>query len=79
MHAKGPGDLAVLGENTMVLSDSSSGIVVSQSKRLVSLIGVDDIVIVDTPDALLVTTKKNAQRVKSVVDVLKINNQGDIL
>jgi mannose-1-phosphate guanylyltransferase len=79
MHAKGPGDLAVLGENTMVLSDSSSGIVVSQSKRLVSLIGVDDIVIVDTPDALLVTTKKNAQRVKSVVDVLKINNQGDVL
>jgi mannose-1-phosphate guanylyltransferase len=53
--------------------------VVSQSKRLVSLIGVDDIVIVDTPDALLVTTKQNAQRVKSVVDILKINNQGDIL
>jgi len=79
MHAKGPNDLAVLGENTMVLSDSSSGIVVSQSKRLVSLIGVDDIVIVDTPDALLVTTKQNAQRVKSVVDILKINNQGDIL
>jgi mannose-1-phosphate guanylyltransferase len=79
MHAKGASDLAVLGENTMVLSDSSSGIVVSQSKRLVSLIGVDDIVIVDTPDALLVTTKKNAQRVKSVVDVLNINNQGDIL
>ena len=79
MHAKGPGDLAVLGENTMVLSDSSSGIVVSQTKRLVSLIGVDDIVIVDTPDALLITTKKNAQRVKSVVDVLKINNHGDIL
>jgi len=63
----------------MVLSDSSSGIVVSQSKRLVSLIGVDDIVIVDTPDALLVTTKQNAQRVKSVVDILKINNHGDIL
>jgi len=63
----------------MVLSDSSSGIVVSQSKRLVSLIGVDDIVIVDTPDALLVTTKQHAQRVKSVVDILKINNQGDIL
>jgi mannose-1-phosphate guanylyltransferase len=79
MHAKGPGDLAILGENTLVLSEKSSGIVVSQSSRLVSLIGVDDIVIVDTPDALLVTTKQHAQRVKSVVDVLKLNNQGDIL
>ena len=79
MHAKGPGDLAILGENTLVLSEKSSGIVVSQSSRLVSLIGVDDIVIVDTPDALLVTTKQHAQRVKSVVDVLKLKNQGDIL
>ena len=79
MHAKGPGDLAILGENTLVLSDKSSGIVVSQSSRLVSLIGVDNIVVVDTPDALLITTKENAQRVKSVVDMLNINNRGDVL
>lgn len=79
MHAKGPGDLAILGENTLVLADKSSGIVVSQSSRLVSLIGVDNIVVVDTPDALLVTTKENAQRVKSVVDLLRINHQGDVL
>jgi len=79
MHAKGPGDLAILGENTLVLSERSSGIVVSQSSRLVSLIGVDDIVIVDTPDALLVTTKQHAQRVKSLVDMMKLNGSNDVL
>ena len=33
-------DLAILGENARVLADSSSGVVVSQSGRLISLIGV---------------------------------------
>ena len=72
-------DLAILGENARVLSDSSSGIVVSQSGRVISLIGVKDIVVVDTPDALLVTTSEHAQRVKSVVDALKLNGSSDVL
>lgn len=72
-------DLAILGENARVLSDASSGIVVSQSNRVISLIGVKDIVVVDTPDALLVTTSENAQRVKSVVDALKLTGSTDVL
>ncbi len=72
-------DLAILGENARVLSDSSSGIVVSQSGRVISLIGVKDIVVVDTPDALLVTTSENAQRVKAVVDALKLTGSSDVL
>lgn len=73
------GDLAVLGKNTKVLTDGASGIVVSQSERLVSLIGVKDIVVVDTPDALLVTTKENAQRVKALVDMLRLGGDEAIL
>lgn len=72
-------DLAILGENARVLADSSSGIVVAHSKRVISLIGVKDIVVVDTPDALLVTTSENAQRVKGVVDALKISGRDDVL
>jgi mannose-1-phosphate guanylyltransferase len=62
-----------------VLSDASSGIVVGHSGRLISLIGVNDIIVVDTPDALLVTTTANAQRVKSVVDALKLSGRSDVL
>jgi mannose-1-phosphate guanylyltransferase len=72
-------DLAILGENARVLSDAASGIVVSQTKRVISLIGVRDIVVVDTEDALLVTTSEHAQRVKGVVDALKLNGRGDVL
>jgi mannose-1-phosphate guanylyltransferase len=80
LHAGGrKSDLAILGENARVLADASTGVVISQSGRLISLIGVTDIVVVDTPDALLVTTTANAQRVKSVVDALKLSGRNDVL
>ena len=80
LHAGGrKNDLAILGENARVLADASSGIVVSQSDRIISLIGVRDIVVVDTPDALLVTTSANAQRVKAVVDALKLSGRNEVL
>ena len=80
LHSSGrKTDLAILGENARVLADSSSGVVVSQTNRLISLIGVSDIIVVDTEDALLVTTTANAQRVKSVVDALKLSGRTDVL
>jgi mannose-1-phosphate guanylyltransferase len=72
-------DLAILGPNARILSDAASGIVVSQTQRVISLIGVKDIVVVDTEDALLVTTSEHAQRVKGVVDALKLTGRGDVL
>jgi mannose-1-phosphate guanylyltransferase len=80
LHSGGrKSDLAILGENARVLADASSGVVISQTGRLISLIGVTDIVVVDTPDALLVTTSQNAQRVKAVVDALKLSGRTDVL
>ncbi len=80
LHSGGrSSDLAILGENARVLADASSGIVVSQTERIISLIGVRDIVVVDTPDALLVTTSQNAQRVKNVVDALKLSGRSEVL
>ena len=72
-------DLAILGAHARVLADSSSGIVVTDSDRLITLIGLDNIVVVDTADALLVTTAEHAQRVKSVVDALKLSGRTDVL
>ena len=80
LHAGGrKRDLAILGEGARVLAASSSGIVIGNSGRTIALIGVQDIVVVDTPDALLVTTSQNAQKVKAVVDALKLSGRGDIL
>jgi mannose-1-phosphate guanylyltransferase len=72
------GNLAVLGK-AKVLSDSSSGILVSENDKLIALIGVEDIIVVDTPDALLVTTKQHAQRVKGLVESLRATGQDEVL
>ena len=48
------------------------------SGRLVALVGVDDVVVVDTPDALLVTTRARAQEVKAIVDRLRETGRTDL-
>ncbi len=45
--------------------------VVPQSGRLVAVLGLRDLIVVDTPDAVLVCPRDRAQDVKALVDELK--------
>ncbi len=47
------------------------------SNRLVTAIGVSDLVIVDTQDALLVADKNHSQNIKNIVNQLKKNNRSE--
>jgi mannose-1-phosphate guanylyltransferase len=58
------GPVQVLGDADLVRAVDATGLVVA-SDRPVTLLGVDDVVVVDTPDGLLVTTRRHAQRVKA--------------
>lgn len=49
----------------------SKNITVVGNKRLIATIGLDDLIIVDTPDALLITKKEKSEEVRRVVDILK--------
>lgn len=71
--------VTVLGEGARVFTEDASGIVVSDTKRVIALIGIQDVVIVDTPDALLVTTTEHAQKVKNAVAGLKASGDTDVL
>lgn len=51
--------------------DASHNNLVYSEKRLVSLVGVDDLIVVDTKDATLVAHKSQVQNVKSIVNRLK--------
>ena len=72
---KGP---VVLGDEGLVEAVGTTGLVVPASGRTVAVIGLDDVVVVDTPDALLVTTRQRAQEVKSVVSALQASGRGDL-
>lgn len=71
-------DLRVLGGGE-VISVESTGLVVAGGGRPVAVVGLDDVVVVDTGDAVLVTTRARAQEVKKVVDQLKAQGRTDLL
>jgi mannose-1-phosphate guanylyltransferase len=73
-----PDGVQVLGDRDLVRADAASGLVVPESGRLVALVGVDDVVVVDTADALLVTTRAHAQEVKAMVDRLRETGRADL-
>lgn len=72
-------ELAVMGDESSVVGVDASGFVVAGTNRVIAVAGVHDAVIVDTPDALLVTTRAKAQSVKQVVEALKASSRTEAL
>lgn len=73
-----PEGLRVLGDEASVVARHASGIVSPGGGRLVAVAGIDDVVVVDTPDAVLVTTRAHAQDVKNIVDQLKVTGRTEL-
>ena len=59
----------------VILNKVNDSYVHSASNRLVSAIGVSDLIIVDTKDAILVTSKGHAQYVKKIVEQITDSNR----
>ncbi len=58
-----------------VISIDCSGSIVQGEDRLIAAIGLDDLIVVDSKDALLVCRKDRAQDVKKVVEEINKNNR----
>ncbi|KAE8237498.1 hypothetical protein A4X13_0g8763 [Tilletia indica] len=62
------GEACVLGDARLVVAESQAGgLIIPAAGRPIACLGVDDVVVVDTPDALLVTTRARSQEVKKIV------------
>ncbi|MGE5417238.1 MAG: mannose-1-phosphate guanylyltransferase/mannose-6-phosphate isomerase [Acidobacteriota bacterium] len=61
--------------NDEIMIDSSDNMIYCEGDKAVAVIGVDNLVVVDQKDALLICHKDHSQRVKEVVNKLKV--QGD--
>lgn len=62
-----------------LLPTDASGNYVDAGKKLVALLGVKDLIVVDTPDALLVADRSRAQQVGDIVKLLEKRNREDLL
>src|SRR6185437_12259837 len=58
-----------------VLSLDSANNLVRAESRLVALVGIEDLVVVETKDAVLIARKDKVQDVKSIVDLIKKNGR----
>jgi mannose-1-phosphate guanylyltransferase/mannose-6-phosphate isomerase len=67
----------ILKGNTIDIGSHDS--IVFAGERLVTTLGLKDMVVVDTPDATLVTPKSNVQEVKKIVEELKRNKREEYL
>lgn len=60
----------VIGDRLNI--DTSGCLIYGKENKMIATIGLDDLVIVDTDDALLICPKSRAQEVKKAVDELKL-------
>lgn len=70
--------VTVIGDPADVVTVDATGVVAARGGRLVAVVGLDDVVVIDTPDALLVVARDRAQDVKAVVDRLKASGREDL-
>ena len=66
------------GRGDMLMIDAN-GNYVDAEKKVVALLGVRDLVIVDTPDALLVADRSRAQEVGDLVKLIESQKRDDLL
>jgi mannose-1-phosphate guanylyltransferase/mannose-6-phosphate isomerase len=72
IHPKDGSGSALIGD---VLNHDSHNTLVHATSRLVALVGVSDLVVIETADAVLVASKSRSQEVKAIVNLLTANNR----
>ena len=77
LEAKGKGDNVVNGSAVAV--DSTGNYVDVRSGKLVAIVGVSNLVVVETKDALLIANRNEAQKVSDVVKMLETMRRDDLL
>lgn len=70
---------AVHGPGRPLLMDTTGTYIYTSAGRLVVALGLDGLVVIDTPDALLICPKDRAQEVRDVVDQLAAEGLHDYL
>ncbi|HLH43724.1 MAG TPA: mannose-1-phosphate guanylyltransferase [Bryobacteraceae bacterium] len=76
LHRRDPNGNALRGDS---LIHDSTGVYVDSDGKLVALLGVKDLIVVDTPDALLIADRRRAQQVGDLVKRLETAGRHDLL
>ena len=61
-----------------VITQDTTNTYINATHHMVATIGIDNLIVVDTPDATFVATKDKAQEVKSIVESMQVNGRDEI-
>ncbi|MGE4547282.1 MAG: cupin domain-containing protein, partial [Desulfurella sp.] len=61
-------------KNNAILINAKDNLIIEENNRMIGAIDVEDLMIIDTADALLISKKGSGQKVKDIVSVLKSKN-----
>jgi len=62
-----------------IITINTNGSIICGNKKLIAVIGLSDVIVVDTDDATLICSKEKTQDVKKVIENLKICNRNEYI
>lgn len=62
-----------------VYTENTFGSYIFSPQKFTALIGVENLIVINTHDALLICNRDNVQNVKNIVDYLKLHNKDELL
>ncbi|OQB94583.1 MAG: Alginate biosynthesis protein AlgA [Spirochaetes bacterium ADurb.Bin110] len=70
--------IEAIEEPSIISVDSKRNLIIG-SERLVALVDIEDLIVVDTPDALMISRRGSSQEVKKIVEILKEKGKTHLL
>ncbi len=74
-----PRDAGRNATRSELITTDSTGNYVDCGKKIVALLGVKDLIVVDTPDAILIADRNRAQEVGDIVKMLEKSGRQDLV
>jgi len=71
LPANESGNLLLAARAEIIARDVKDAVIVSTTDRVLAVVGIDDVVVVDTADAILVCDRSRSQEVKQIVEELR--------
>ena len=69
----------IRAEDVLAIDTKNTVINSTNGKRLIATLGIEDLIVVDTPEALMICPKSRAQDVKKLVEELKRRGRTDLI
>ena len=67
----------VISGNIITIDTKNS--IIQGTNKLIALVGVEDLIVVDAADAMLICSKTDANKIKKVIENLKICNRNEYI